>query len=251
VCRRTKSHLVVRQCARLGEDLLRDRDLADVVQLGRVADCLQLLGGNPQPASDGLGEVGDAGQVLAERGVALVEHPQEDVHALAAGRRAMTVLVHVHAAVGDSQRVRHTIGLVRKQHRPVRTGDGEALALLAEGGCRGVDQRTGPHARRGADNAELVAAHPIRAAATGDGGLEAPGEMQEQRIPRRVAERVVVELESVEVEEDQDEGLAGVGTGQLLHDLAHEPRTVAERGERVRERLLDGCGRAGEACPGK
>ena len=60
VWRRMNAHSSGGQRAGLGEDPVRDRDLADVVQLAGVADALDLLDGQAEPARGALGELGDA-----------------------------------------------------------------------------------------------------------------------------------------------------------------------------------------------
>ena len=95
------------------------------------------------------------------------------------------------------------VGLVREQDDAVGRGDRELLAGLAErvGGDRddlldavGVDVEHG---------AELVAAEPVGVAVGRDLGAELRAEAREQRVAGEVAERVVVALEAVEVEEHQ------------------------------------------------
>ena len=70
-----------------------------------------------------------AGEVPPDVVLVLVEQTEKDVHALPARGRPVPVLVHVHAPIGDAERVRHLVRLLGKQHRPVRARDREALAL--------------------------------------------------------------------------------------------------------------------------
>jgi hypothetical protein len=175
---------------------------------------------------------------LPEIGVALVQDAYQHVHALSPGGGAMPVLVQVHAAVGDAERLRDPVGLLRQEHGSVRAGDHEALAFVAERGGRRVDQGARPDARCRADHAELVTAHPIRARAPRDCVTEVRGETDEQRVARGVAERVVVGLEAVEVEQDQSERMLAVGPLELGFDVEHEPPPVAEPREHVGERLV-------------
>ena len=97
----------------LVEDRVGDRDLADVVQRGGVADVVDLLLVEPQAAGDRLGQLGHAADVLAQLGVALGQRAQQHVAALAARRAAAAVLVRVHALVGDAQRLAGVVRLAR------------------------------------------------------------------------------------------------------------------------------------------
>ena len=67
---------------------------------------------------------------------------------------------------------------------------------------------------------------------------EAAAEADQQRIARRVPERVVVVLEAVEVEEHEHERVGGRRARQLPLEHARERAAVAEAGERVGLRLL-------------
>ena len=87
-------------------------------------------------------------------------------------------------------------------------------SVSARRGAR--DDRVGDLVARVEQRAELVAAHPERAAAAGQVGREVAAEADEQRVARRVAEGVVVVLEAVEVEEHEHERAGVVGLGQQL-----------------------------------
>jgi len=52
-----------------------------------------------------------------------------------------------------------------------------------------------------------------------------------------MAERVVVGLESVEIEDDESKWLVG-GSEECLVEVGHEPPTVSQPCQRVGERLL-------------
>ena len=106
--------------------------------------------------------------------------------------------------------------LAREHDRAVGAGDGEALAALGQRAGGAGDDRVGDLVARVEERAELVAAHPERAAAAGQVGREVAAEADEQRVARGVAEGVVVVLEAVEVEEDEHERAGVVGLGQQL-----------------------------------
>ena len=73
------------------------------------------------------------------------------------------------------------------------------------------------------------------------GRLEPGAEPAEQRVSGQMAERVVVALEPVEVEDDQDEGRAiRVGAGTL--EVGQQLAAVAEPGERIRNGQLTALG---------
>src|SRR2546429_575450 len=85
---------------------------------------------------------------------------------------------------------------------------GEALALLGERGHRRVDV-VGEHRAAGMqEHAELVAAEAVGRAASDYALLEGGAQPGEQRVAGRVAEGVVVPLESVEVEQNEHVRLA-------------------------------------------
>ena len=95
-----------------------------VDQVGRV---------EAELAADGLGELGDVVDVVAQVAVMLGGDAQQHVvHGLVDGAPA-AALVRVHALVGDPQRVRGVAGFARASARaPRSTPIVEALAALAQ-----------------------------------------------------------------------------------------------------------------------
>src|SRR5207247_3971515 len=85
-------------------------------------------------------------------------------------------------------------------------------------------------------HAELVAAEPVGATLALDRGVEPVRDASEQGVAGRVAERVVVRLEAVEVEDDQREGQPVIAERSV--ELEHEPAAVAEPGQRVGQSLF-------------
>jgi hypothetical protein len=229
--------LVGVQRGRLAEDRVGDGDLADVVQLGRAGDLVELLAPHAEAARDGDGQLGDGAGVLAQRGLARVQGADEDVARLLADRRRLAVLARVHALVGDAQRRGRVLGLVREQHGPVGGGHGEALPRLGQGAGRAVEDRLDLVLAGRDEGAELVAAEAVGLAVLGDGELELRPEAGQEGVAGEVAEGVVVVLEAVEVEEQEDPRRAVARGLQLDLEVAHELAAVAQAGQRVRERL--------------
>ena len=95
---------------------------------------------------------------------------------------------------------------------------------------RGRDRLAGLM-RAGRDHAELVSAQTVGATVGRDRGLEALGELGQERVTGRMAEAVVVRLEAVEVEEREDPWV-GLGLGEL-REVLHELTAVGETGKGV------------------
>ena len=122
-----------------------------------------------------------------------------------------------------------------REAAPRRTSaDVEAVAPIRER-RGGLIDRALPRPR-GHDEAELVAAQPVRAAPAAVSRRELRAEAGEQGVTGRVAERVVVPLEAVEVEEHQQRS-ADLGLREES-PRSQQPAAVAEAGERVRDRLV-------------
>ena len=81
----------------------------------------------------------------------------------------------------------------------------------------------------GAEDAELVAAHPVGRAAAPDEEAELLAEPAQQHVAGRMAERVVVLLEPVEVEEREDARRPGF---ERFFEVVEQLAPVAESGER-------------------
>jgi hypothetical protein len=149
---------------------------------------------------------------------------------------AAAVLVRVHALVGLAQRLGRFADPL-EHHGAVRAADVEALAPLGQRGARVGDHGVAVAVRHEREDAELVAAHAVGATAALERGRQVATEALEQRIASRVAERVVVGLEAVEVEQREHVAVAGhVEAGSRL-EVAHQRAPVAQPGERIRGRL--------------
>src|SRR5439155_11474345 len=86
---------------RLEQDRVRNRHLADVVQLRRLANLRHLLGVHSQFDGYRLDELGDTAEVIAQARVTRLQRSQQDVAHLARGRPPSIRLLHVHAPVGE------------------------------------------------------------------------------------------------------------------------------------------------------
>jgi hypothetical protein len=76
------------------------------------------------------------------------------------------------------------------------------------------------------DDAELISTQAVGATVGRDRGLEALGELSQQRVTGWMAEAVVVRLEAVEVEE-REYPRVGLGLGEL-REVLHELTAVGE-----------------------
>ena len=191
------------QRPRLRERRVRDRELADVVQLRGHLELDEPVLGDAELAPDGEREARHAAHVVAHVGLTLEQRLQEHAVGLA-GAEQRVVLLGVEALVGDVQCLGGARSLVGQEDAAERRRDLEALAPLAQR-LTGVAQKLLGAGRLDArEHTELVAAEPVAACALGQRLGELVCEPAQQRIAGRVAEAVVVELEAVEVVEDED-----------------------------------------------
>ena len=214
-----------------------DRELADVVEQRPEAHRVGVGRAEPEAPGDAGGELLDALAVAVQRAVALLEGDHERLRDLAARPDATSGLVLVHADVRAAQRVARRRGLAREQHDAVGGGHGEPA-------CGGRERLRGAFGdrvvigRAGVDqHAELVAAHAVCAADPVDGLGEVAAERRQQRVAGRMAVRVVVVLEAVEVEERERCRRRLGGALDLVLEVHHELAPVAEAGERVGHRV--------------
>ena len=88
------------------------------------------------------------------------------------------------------------------------------------------------------EHAELVAAEPVgRSRRRRSTASSAVGEAREQRVAGRVAERVVVDLEAVEVEDREQPRLGVAPVRKRAIEVGDEPAAVAEPGQGVGDRV--------------
>ena len=234
--------------AGLVEDRARDGDLADVVQLGRDHDALDLVLVETEAARDLRGQRRHLVGVPPQLGHALLHRAPQHARALQAGRHAPAVLLGVEAAVRHAQRLVGVIGVARQRGGAGGRPDREAFALLGQRRAGALDQRLGRLAGRPrGEHAELVAADAERRAVGGRRGRqEAGAEPGQQRVAGRVPVGVVVVLEAVEVEHQQH---VRHRLGQRVVERAVQREAVAEPRERVRARLDARADEVGAAGP--
>src|SRR5690242_12042319 len=83
--------------------------------------------------------------------------------------------------------------------------------------------------RRGENQGEFIAAHARQRVAGTNDALHAMGQLAEQLIARLMAQRVVYELEAVNVEEHQSNRLAGAfAVGDRLLQMILEEQAVGQ-----------------------
>ena len=216
---------------------VRNGDLADVMQLGRDRQLLEVTAVEAELHPDGNRHRRDAAHVLAQLGIPFVHRlEQRDVRLRAAQPRH--VLLRVEPAVGERERRRGVPRFGRDDGRAERRRDVEAVALLTER-CGRIVEEPLDDVRAGAgEHAELVAAEPVGLAAVRlDCGREPARETAQKRVARRMAEAVVVVLEAVQVVDDQH----ALVRHQL--DVGDQLAPVADPAERVavrRAAVVDG-----------
>ena len=110
-----------------------------------------------------------------------------------------------HPIVRDAERLGQISGLLGHEHRAVGAPHGEALPHLRERGGGALDEAAWAGGDGLGEDADLVAAEPVGAAVAGDCVGEPARDTTEQRVAGGVAERVVVGLEAVEVEDDEND----------------------------------------------
>ena len=160
--------------------------------------------------------------------------------------RAPAALVLVQALVGEGERGAGVLGLVGQDGDTAGGRDREALAVLAQRDDRGVGELIGRVVVDAGQDAELVAAEAVGAAAVPHRRDEAVAEAGEQRVAGGVAVGVVVALEAVEVEEQDGVALMRAGHARGVVDVEQQAAAVAESGERIGEGFGAAAGDEGE-----
>ena len=112
--------------------------------------------------------------------------------------------------------------LVGQDHGAERARHLETLAVLGESGDRGVDQAPCLRSPRRCEQAEFVAAEPVRAPVRTGDERELRSQPRQQRVAGRVAERVVVRLEAVEVVDREHPWLRRARVLQHPLELGHQ-----------------------------
>ena len=179
--------LLLGEGAGLVHDRVRDRDHADVAQLGGTGDLVDLLRRERQALGQLARQLADIAQGVEHALAPFLERAHQHVAHLAAGRGTAAGLLRVHALIGELERVSGVGGLERQVHGARRAADLEALAALVERDLGGGDDGVGPTGRRIDQRAELVTSDPVGAAVRPDRVGEALPEAREQRVIRRGA----------------------------------------------------------------
>ena len=201
VCWRISAHSAVVERAGLVQDRVGHGDLADVVQLGGAHEHVERLGVQAERG----------GRRPAARSATPVEWSSRS-----GSRSAITRTSRSRAWPREPPRRRRLRAYMRASASRSASVASPASSGSTTRPCDAVTEKPSPcslsaptaRATSGAsssqrafdEQAELVAAEPVGAPA--DGGQRGRQAAQ-QRVPGRVAERVVVVLEAVEVEEDE------------------------------------------------
>ena len=243
----------------LAQDLLRDRELAEVVEAAREAGQLDLLLVEADALGQAGGQVRDAARVAARVGVAQVDGLGEarrgavarrpvgpvgettqlcqldDIRAVEVHPVAAVLLGPVEGAVGEADQlvtVERLLGEARNAGADGDRADELQLELADPLHDRPCDGECLARVVVGQEERELVSTQPEGLAVL----AELRGEVGEQPVALRMAVEVVDALEVVDVDQAEREGRA---SGLGLHELALEPvvemSMVAEAGQRIGE----------------
>jgi hypothetical protein len=192
------------------------------------------------------------GELIALEGVAKIglERQAPDRCSIGAesmelGLVAALVLRLVHGGVGVGQE-RVGIGAVAREHADAdRAGDEHVVAFEHERARQDVKHRLGDRARvagpgqRRRQHGELVAAEPGDRAGVADRRAHPSRHFLEKLVATAVAQSVIDQLESVEVEQHHRERVTVMlGAFQGLAELALEPVAVRQPGQAVERREL-------------
>ena len=157
--------------------------------------------------------------------MALGQCAHENLAGLLGGRLPPALLVGVHALVRPLQSFGGGRGFGRHEHAAVCSGDREAGAVVCQRASGALDDGLRVRILR-AQDAELVAAHPVGRATAGDEAAELLAEASEQGISGGMAEGIVVVLEAVEVEHGEDMRRLLLEDGcQVVEQLPAVPET--------------------------
>src|ERR1700736_5653888 len=119
------------------------------------------------------------------------------------------MLVGVHALVGETQRLGRLRRFARDRYGAPGRADMKARAMLAQGVAAERDQVEARTGRPLCKQTELVAAHAVSVEELPRARHEPAAQEGQQRVAGGMAERVVVRLEAVEIEQRQRRGSSG------------------------------------------
>jgi hypothetical protein len=256
------------QLAGLAQDLLGDRELAEVVQARRQPGQLDRLRVDAEARRDAGRKLGDTLGVAAGVDVACVDRLRQarsgpeaggavgarrqalelgefdDIRAPRADAVLPVLLGPVERAVGETDQLVAAHALVRVGGDA--GGDGDGTHRVDRQAADPVDDRRrgsqrGTLVMAGEEDRELVAAEPERLAAL----AQARRDLRQHPVAGRMPEAVVDLLEVVDVDQAERDGMAELlRVDQLALEALVEVAVVAEPRERVREREPHGAQRA-------
>ena len=249
--------LGVGERAGLAQDLLRDRELAEVVQAARQPCQLDLLLVEPDALGQPRGEVGDPAGVAAGVGVAEVDRfgqarrgavarcaigavgeaaelgELDDVRTVEVHAVPSVLLGPVQRAVGQADQlvaIERLLGEARDAGADGDRADEVELELADALDDRARDRERLARVVVGEQQRELVAAEPEGLAVL----AQLRRQLGEQAVALGMPEQVVDPLEVVDVEQAEREGRsAGFRLHQLALEALVEVAVVPEPGERV------------------
>ena len=188
--------------------------------------------GEPEPLGDPLGQARHAAEMLAQPAVALAEHLEQDsvLWRLAASGPAFCSYMRWSARRSASAGEDASDGTsAMPWEQPMEN----ASPVLGQCSCSERDNGFGAGRLDRGQDAELVTTHPIGGADSIDGGRQALTEPGKKGVARRMAERVVVLLEAVEVEEREDDVALAAGVRQLGIEVVDQSPPVGKPCQRV------------------
>jgi len=120
----------------------------------------------------------------------------------------------------------------------MRAIDHETFAFLRERRDGTLDQRTRPGGRSRGEQAELVAAEPVRGARRPGDVFETARQPHEQCVAGGMTEGVVVALEAVEVEEEDQQLMFFAGGREPLLQVGDQSTPIREARQLVVKSLV-------------
>ena len=211
VCCRTNAHSRSSSGPGLERISSGHGELAEVVELRRAVELFELVAAEPEHPPDLAGERADARRSAPGARARVRTAPRAAPPSCGRSRPAASTSARTGARRRAAGPGSASVGLVGEHDRAERRLDLEPFAPLGESGAGAVDERLGLAVLDSGEEAELVAAEPVGRAVRAGHGRELLAEPREQRVAGRVAERVVVALEAVEVEEHEKRRPDGLG----------------------------------------
>src|ERR1700704_996017 len=145
--------------------------------------------------------------MLMQLGMKLSQHLKQRDSCVVLRGRPTLFLVFVQPCIGNAERVAGRPRLRGHVHGSVGGADRKSVAVLGKRGACGTDDALELALGAVDERTELVAADSVGASVGLDRRPEVTAEARQNRIARRMAKAVVVELEAIEVEENDVEGV--------------------------------------------